>query len=371
MDFTHETQADFARPCPVSRSASRFQRIAMVALNCAIFALTASAVCLLIHPQLPIPAVPEVQAKLEWLKAHPDEYDTLFIGTSRIYRQIMPRLFDQLMAEKGIPTKSFNVAVDGMRPPEDAYFFDQILKFHPKGLRYVFLELDSVRVPVDPLKRGTSRNVYWHDWERLSVLFHAALEVKKTPRHLRGWIKALSEPMGDFAEHAGLFVENMSNYGRSGVIFEHLAHLTGPLVYRKTLGPDGDGFLEIEGRKEMKGKDLAKFEGLFAERQQSPAVEDDGNTTDRASLHEMLQKTEALGAKPVLIIPPTLALKNFCPPPGSEPGVAVLNFSSQQKYPMLYDEEVRLDTDHLNTAGAELFTRMVAERFAELELGKK
>ena len=61
--------------------------------------------------------------------------------------------------EKGVPTKSFNVAVDGMRPPEDAYFFDQILKLHPKGLRYVFLELDSVCVPVDPNKRGTSRNV--------------------------------------------------------------------------------------------------------------------------------------------------------------------------------------------------------------------
>ena len=117
----------------------------------------------------------------------------------------------------------------------------------------------------------------------------------------------------------------------------------------------------------MKGKDLAKFEGLFAERQQSPAVEDDGNKTDRASLHEMLQKIEALNAEPVLIIPPTLASKNFRPPPGSEPGVAVFNFSSQQKYPMLYEKQVRLDTDHLNTPGAELyFTHLLAEEFARI-----
>ena len=73
----------------------------------------------------------------------------------------------------------------------------------------------------------------------------------------------------------------------------------------------------------------------------------------------------------LLVTPTTLASKNFRPAPGTESDAAVSNFSDPEKYPLLYEEKVRLDTDHLNTPGAVIFTRLVAERFAEQELGKK
>ncbi len=89
--------------------------------------------------------------KLERLKERSDDYDTLFLGSSRIYHQIIPQLYDRLTGERGIATKSFNAAVDGMRPWKTLKAtFDQILKFRPKHLRWVFIELGAIRVPVDP-----------------------------------------------------------------------------------------------------------------------------------------------------------------------------------------------------------------------------
>jgi hypothetical protein len=43
--------------------------------------------------------LPSLRDKWAHYEKHKDEYDTLFIGTSRTYRGITPALFDQLTAE--------------------------------------------------------------------------------------------------------------------------------------------------------------------------------------------------------------------------------------------------------------------------------
>src|SRR5947207_2206779 len=65
---------------------------------------------------LPFSAVPIVREKFAYYAAHASDYDTLFIGTSRVYRGMMPEVFDRLTAEAGRPTHSFNFGVDGMFP---------------------------------------------------------------------------------------------------------------------------------------------------------------------------------------------------------------------------------------------------------------
>lgn len=41
--------------------------------------------------RLPFPPVPAVQPKVEWQRAHGDEYDTFFVGSSRTLRRDHPR----------------------------------------------------------------------------------------------------------------------------------------------------------------------------------------------------------------------------------------------------------------------------------------
>ena len=49
----------------------------------------------------PFTTVPVLREKFAWFAAHADEYDTLFIGTSRVYRGIKPSVFDELTAAAG------------------------------------------------------------------------------------------------------------------------------------------------------------------------------------------------------------------------------------------------------------------------------
>ena len=103
---------------------------ALVLLFFASLALSAKVISRLIPPA----PIPQFSEKLAHFAAHKDEYDTLFIGSSRTFRQILPSLFDPLMAAGGQPARSFNFGLDGMFSPEDAYVAEKIFALHPSRL---------------------------------------------------------------------------------------------------------------------------------------------------------------------------------------------------------------------------------------------
>src|SRR5437762_14299366 len=74
-----------------------------------------------IHSLQP-PMIPKgIAAKLKFFAQHKDEFDTVIVGTSRLYYSISPELFDQTMTENGLPPHTFNFVIDGMHPPEHFY----------------------------------------------------------------------------------------------------------------------------------------------------------------------------------------------------------------------------------------------------------
>ena len=327
------------------------------------FALTFAALCWGIHEALPFPDVPIVSPKVEHLAAHGDRYDTLIIGSSRLYYQFIPFIFDELTSKAGIPTKTFNAAVAGMGPPEDAFVVDQILRRPPKHLRWVFIELARLRLSLDPDKIGTVRSVYWHDWPRLTVLFRRALVQKKKRR----WTEALAElrqPLTDFADHLRLFAQNQTNLGRASIFADRLRRPAARAGFNvAALGPKGDGWMRTGRPEQIAGRELAEYERSLADRAEAPAVKDFGDPVSQAALETILRKIEMAGARPVLIVPPTTGKQHFFPQRERARSALVLDFSDMRKYPELYRTEYRLDMEHLNTAGAEVFTRVLAEEF--------
>jgi hypothetical protein len=264
----------------------------------AAFALAFAAACGAIQRALPLQNIPAVWQKLAHLSARGGDYDTIFIGSSRIYYQIVPRIFDELSAARGLPTRSFNAGIAGMRPPEDAFVFDQILAARLGKLRWVFVELAGIRMNIGDERRGTLRMQYWHDLPRTALLWRYATQLPEskkrwTPKRL--W-RQLREPLGDFLPHLELFLREQTNIGKGG---------------------------------------------------------------------ELITKIERTGATPVLIVPPTTSKKNFFPLPGRERGTIILDFSDPARFPELYEVRHRLDSEHTNTAGSEVFTRLLAERWAE------
>src|ERR1700736_109154 len=124
-----------------------------------------------LHVSLPPPNIAGVTPQLRFVAAHADEIDTLFIGSSRVYHGLNPRVFDQATTAGGLPTHSYNFGVDGMSAPESFYVMDQILASKPRNLRWVFLEFDDLQVTIPIEHLRTRRALYWNDSNRTRLIF--------------------------------------------------------------------------------------------------------------------------------------------------------------------------------------------------------
>jgi len=339
-------------------------------LGCTVaFALGLGGGCWAIHEALPFPEVPIVRPKVEHFAARHDDYDTLFVGSSRLYFQIIPALFDRLTAEAGQPTKTFNAGIPGMRPPEDAYFLDTLLLTPPKNLRWVFIELAGIRPAVDRDKIGTVRAVYWHDWERLWLLFRRALYMKPDPkkRKLMRTLKVRLEPFPDFFDHLVLFVKNQANIGRGSILSARLISHPPPRrsVSESVLGKDLAGWVPTGRPEMMTGPELANFDKALANRREEKTINDTIDPISQEALESIIAKVEKLGATAVLVVPPTTNRRNFIPSPERIKKSIVLDFCDLEKFPELYEHRYRLDTDHLNSEGAGVFTHTFVRTWFE------
>ncbi len=324
--------------------------------------------CWAIDAILPAREVSQVSLKLAHFARHRNDYDTLLIGSSRIYYQLIPALFDRLNAEAGLPTRTFNAGIPGMRPPEDGYFLDQILSCQPRRLRWVFIELAGLRTNVDPVRAETIRAVYWHDWRRMILLFERALYQKPDAKK-RKWQRTLwnrIEPFGDFFRHMRPFIRNQTNLGRVSELSWLLLSPEPPrsVAAEAVMGADLAGWIPTGRPEIISGKDLANYdEGLEARRREK-AVGELADPVSQKALEIMLAKIEKIGATPVLVVPPTTNRRNFIPSPERAKKTIVLDFCDLEKYPELFEHRHRLDTDHLNTEGAEVFTRIFVKTWA-------
>ena len=132
----------------------------------ALFALAAVCFCvtsLVTGRSLPEPDLGQVGEKLAWFDAHRDDYDVLFVGSSRVFRGVVPEVFDREMARRGHPVRSFNFGVSGMAGYETSALARRILDDPPRRLRWVVVELDGWDPSLPPENRFKRRTVAWHD----------------------------------------------------------------------------------------------------------------------------------------------------------------------------------------------------------------
>jgi ribosomal protein S15P/S13E len=331
------------------------------------FVIAFAGACVVIRETFPFPDVPIVRSKLVHFEAHRNDFDTLFIGTSRIHYQVIPALFDEKAAAAGMPTTSFNAGIAALRPPEDSYFLDRLLAARPGKLRWVFIEINSIRTDIARDHKGTMRAQYWHDWPRLWLMWQRVTALKPTEKRrspAKVW-RELREPLADFPQHLDLFAREMSNLGRGDFLTRQLLYKPAPWdpAQGGHLGDDLRGWTETSRGEEMTPENQARFEQERAARLVKPSVRDTSDPASQRALEEMIEKIERLGATPVLIVAPVTAKKVFVPRPERAQRTIVLDFSDPARFPELYENRNRLDTDHLNTAGAKVFTRLVVEHW--------
>lgn len=331
---------------------SFYKKISYAIIALVAFATTSA----IIHALLP-PMIPKgIAAKLRYFTEHKDEFDTVIVGTSRLYYSAAPEIFDATTRENGLTTHSFNFGIDGMHPPENFYVLDQILKTKPRNLKWVVLELGDIQTKWDNIL-GTQRAVYWHDWARTELTLKKALN----PRGTANWFIKLTRvwlAKRDFISNLGLFGKQFANVGRAAD-FSSEAERERYADAASELGPRGDGYRWAGDA--MSAERAIDFKKRLADEISGATTKYLDPATESGYRHSAAQ-IRAAGATPVFVVTPiifqTTSRFRQSPPPAP-----IIAFNDARKYPQFYDVKVRIDDGHLTRPAAEDFCRALAREF--------
>ena len=305
---------------------------------------------------VPFPKVSSLWRKYLHIEDHRSTYSLMFVGSSRVFHEFIPKQFDAALAAKGHPeVKSFNFGQDGMWPPESLYMIRQILALKPKGLRWVFIDLMQIK----PFLEGNEtslRGVYWHDWKHTAIALEHCAE---SPDLDRPW----SERGAQCYNHLTLFTQRLLNAGSGS----HRFLVAMKLARDKKPEPLPDDGWEPGPYRKLSPEDVRSFKSELAKlatvqpKPMPPLL--------RKSLEDLVAEIRAAGAEPVFVV-----ASGFF---GRErftdwlPGVPLFRFDDPEKFPELYNYEHRFDIHHLDATGAKDATRRLADRFIQFLEEKK
>jgi len=321
---------------------------------------------------LPFPEIDGgVSQKFRFFAAHKDEFDTLFIGSSRVYFQISPAIFDRVTLESGLPTHSFNFGVGGMYLPETSYLLEQILNLKPRNLRWVFIEYDEMQTKWSPENQTSRRALYWADWKRVSLLVRKLTDAGidslwlPDPIKLRDIVQRQKDEKSTrrlVTFYAGQLEKNYTNVSRAADVFSHFLGRDTKERRASYLGAASDGYVTRLNR--MSPIQAAAYErGLAAAIAQTDTQPLSPYAVE--AYRQCAQEVRKTGAAPIFLITPSTTEINVSAE-GTGPTGVVMAFNNPKTYPNLYRSSVRRDGQHLTKSGAEEFTRMVAANFVEL-----
>lgn len=313
--------------------------------------------------------IPSLRDKWAHYVEHRNDYNALLIGTSRTYRGLMPTIFDQLTAQAGVPTKTFNFGIDGMFPPEDAFVSDKILQSPPKNLRWVFIELGLFIDDFEGRDPDSVRVVYWHDLKRTLLTSRSRLWPKKKSEKWKTWFQSKqgkATAASDVITHWRLFFVKTLNLGRgSELLIDRFMDRRGK---GEGVGPARDGFHAMKPGQEMTGAALAAYEKELHQLMQKPAEIRPLPFYGEESLAGVVARVREIGAEPIVFIAPTTGSRREYPSEGL--ALPMIDLRVPQEVPELFDPAMRADPAHVNAKGAEAMTRRFAEKFIEIAKSK-
>jgi hypothetical protein len=334
-------------------------KAAAFAVKAAAFVLGFALVAAALTAWLPAVRPQPIEAKLDWLAAHGERYDTFFIGSSRIYRQIIPELFDSEMERLGIQTKSFNLSADGMRPPEDELVLERAFRSRKSPVLFLVSECNPIDSGLSEEDSGTARAVHWHDTPRLMRLWRSCwTEAPSKPWTRR--VPRILRRLRDFPVHAQHWILNCVRLGQGNAVLLERLFEPRPLDESKHVG--AAGYRPPRNSEQMTGSVLRAYQKHFAAALKTPARLDTGDSESQAAIDWKKALAEGHGGELVLIASPFFRPEIFVPE--KRAGIMLLDYSDPERYPSLYAPENRRDPGHLNVRGAEIYTRLVARQIA-------
>lgn len=289
--------------------------------------------------------------------------DFIFVGPSHFEMGIIPNVFDTELSRYAT-VRSYNLAIAGLSVPELDFLLKRLLALDNCCVKYVVF-YPAFEVTTIARERPTARSI---DYFNLSnAIAYLA--------YLKEYKPATPAPHLDLSDYAAHIVSStVQHYLNLGMALRPLE------LTRLRWGTQPD--FQI---KDMRGY-VADERALTEEQQLKTwrvAVDDvkvrgpdfqEELVSDRmfSKVMDVIATIERQGAKAIIVRPPApwhwpyghafiRKYEQECPQ-----GPPVLDFGDPVKYPVLFEGANRYDASHLNTRGATIWSRLLADQIGEL-----
>lgn len=302
-----------------------------------------------------------LEGKMKVYSPDSGRYNAVFIGSSVVLRNIDPKVFDSSLPDS-LGITSFNLGSGGTLPPETYIFYENLLKQHGAGLKYAFIELRDIGI-FDPFHLHTLRKRYWITPGEYLFILRSDLPSPKTRD-----IKLSNARYYGISMLERLFIVDYFNdiYGKSTEGRE-----VQEFRLKMVRDEENRGFLGLEGRSVRQQQFLMDTTSLVriaeAYRRVSSEREKYAHSTAHADrIKSLIELSEKHGVKCYFILHPkhrpdqiTSTLLTAMQIPEKN----LINLADPDITPELYLARYSFSESHFNMRGAQVLSKMIAEKF--------
>jgi hypothetical protein len=309
-----------------------------------------------------LPFLSWVRNKMTHVEERGGEYDTIFLGSSRMEYGVDPVLFDRRMAELGKPCRSFNLAFSGLRQHDIDVTVRWLVDHKPPSLRRVVIELHSFGQQV--------RVGDWYSDQEMDM-HHVG---QFLPR-CRSVLIRNSSWTDKLAEFHFIVVHTLLNTLRIGqgqrILDDKLARARGQRVARVyDITNRGAGAVEkqtevfmLEAHRRFDAEP-ERFTQVVRQRVKDPAPTGLKGGFNFPAIRAQAELLRAAGIEPIYVVMPSVSM-DFV----GRDGVAefarehrVIELDLPDRHRPLFERDYYYDPSHLNRAGVEVLSAYLANQ---------
>jgi hypothetical protein len=292
-------------------------------------------------------------SKLRSFNADTSRYNAVFFGSSRVYRQIDPLIFDRTVESAGgKQLRSYNLGAPATFSPQVYYLYEKFLERESKSrdLKYAFIELMEIDVIGDDLLHQ-ERVTYWQNSSDLAFVSAAvdadpylSDEQRRVYRlhygesWFEGWVG-----LGHFRDqilNAGYYSETYAGSGRRGFYpLEEEMLVTQSAEQRRSLAKNRAALLSKPALLRQRAESSA---ALLTEKQKV-------NEVHLRRLNDLIALSQSKGIQLIFVLSPRNVTKGVAGLFQSLDPAHRLSLANAELYPEFYSPEGSFDAGHMKT----------------------
>ncbi|MFC0876137.1 hypothetical protein ACE01N_06065 [Saccharicrinis sp. FJH2] len=306
------------------------------------------------------------KTKINYLSTNNIKPECVFIGSSRVLRQINPEIIDSVVFEDSL--QSFNLGSNATFIPESFYLYKNFIKTDiSKNLKYVVIEL-GVPELIGKGNFKTSKESYFRNIH--NTLFSLKY-IEKSDLSLKAKLK-----QGFF--HVYAITNNILGLGQIKSRITSTNNLE-----NQFLGENYDGFFPLEDQlkihdryydhllKRVKRFNQSQIDLITRKKYNSEKyqVESKSSQILFKEYKRIVKLSNQKGVKVIFLIPPRLSKYQISgikqELANQHNDLSIIDLSSPERFPDLYKNDLSFDIGHLNNDGSKLMSLKLA---AQLKL---